>query len=354
MANNVYGKYSFQIINPANQVLADLSAMASDREVKLVRNGTYTAQFSLDLLAFEKYCRDINTPPQSILGIGQNVLQVSRGDVVIYTGLIERISAKVDKKPKISVYSVGWLEVFKYRFTAALVQHTSKNYGNIMWDTIATSQALSNGSWMITQGTNQTTDLRDKKHENKNIKDALVDITNLSDGPDFEFTPNRIFNVYTEIGAQRDEFEFNYPGNIKEFTVDKDAKNMANYVLVRGQGIGDAQLTSIQQDTDSQAQFHLRQYILDKSDVQEVATLDRHGLEYISTHKLPIEVVSMTLDGNKSPAFGSYGIGDRVKTVISELVLFENINAYYRIDEINLGIGEEDEEDVKLKVALYV
>jgi hypothetical protein len=353
MANNVYGKYSFQIISPANQVLADLSAMASNREIKLVRNNTYTAQFTLDLMGFEKYCREINTPPQSILGIGQNILQVSRGDVVIYTGLIERISATVDTKPKITVYSVGWLEVFKYRFTATLVQHTSKTYGQIMWDTIDTSQLLDNGSWGITRGADQTTDLRDKKHENKNIKDALVDITNLSDGPDFEFTPDRIFNVYTKIGAQRDEFEFNYPGNIKALTVDRDAKNMANYVLVRGQGIGDAQFLDIEVDTDSQAQFHLRQYILDKSDVSDTTTLQKAGIEYIQTHKLPIEVVSLTLDGNKSPAFGSYGIGDRVKTVVSELVLFENINDYYQIDEINLSIGENDEEDVKLKVVLY-
>lgn len=349
---NLYGKYTFEILDINNHLLADISSFAKKRALKFVRNNTYTASFDLDLHAFEKYCRAIDVLPNSILGVGQNVLRVKRLDTVMYTGLIDSLTASVEERSSIKVRSVNWLELFRYRFTAALVQHTNKTYGQIMWDTIDTSQLQDYGSWGVTRGVDQTTALRDKKHEYKNVKDALTDITKLDDGPDFEFSSSRVFNVFTEMGVTKTEFEFTFPGNIKSISVDRTSKDIANYLLVRGQGIGDAQLKTTVEDAGSKANYHLRQQILDKSDVSELTTLTKHGNEYLATHSDPLEIVNITLDGNKSPFVGSYWIGDRVPMLVNDLQIFD-INGLYRIDEMNIDLGDGDDEEIGVKLSLW-
>ncbi len=348
----VYGKYTVEILDAANRVIAELSEIATGKSMKFVRNGTYEASFSMDLYSFEKYCKEIDTPPLSILGAGINTLRIKRLETVLFAGMIEKIGTSVGTKSSLTVRALGWLEYFRYRYTADLIQHTSKTYGAILRDTITNAQAVANGSLNVTLGTDDTTGTHDKKHEYKNVKDALIEITELSDGPDFEFTPTKVFNVYTSMGAQRSEFEFNFPGNIKEFSVDYDSTRIINQAIVRGSGTGPAQNVQTSNNSPSQIAYRLRQAIMDKSDVEETAILVAHGVEAVDVYGGVVSVLALTMDGNQEPYIGSYWLGDRVKVAVTDLDIFQEIQDYYRIDEINVSIGDNDNEDVKLKVAL--
>lgn len=352
MSLGINSKYSVEVVDQTGAVIADLTGLAGNRKLLFVRNGTYEAEFSLDLDSFEKLGRDTNVNPRSMLSTGKYECVIKRLGVPLFAGRIVFDGSDFGEQVKTMVKVDGWFNLFKDRRTSISRSFTSTDAGQIAWTLINESQLMTYGSFGITQGTITTSQNRTRLYEFANIRDALIQLSEVENGIDFEFTPSKVFNVYyPSMGVERTEIELIYPGNIKNLSITTDATQLMNYIVARGQGLGAGQLYDIRQDTNSQATFGLKQTVLDFSDVPDITTLQELADEQLRLYKDPLEILQLTLDGNIEPYVGSYWLGDRVMVTIEGYKRYDHIvRRLYRIDEIDISIDDFDNESVELKL----
>lgn len=349
---NIESKYSIELLDENGNLVAELAGKATNRSISLVRNGSYQAEWKLDLDTLEKYARKTQVNTGSILAIGKHQARIKRQGVPIFSGQISFYETELSDKKEITIKVLGWLDLLKDRYTSIERVFTAEDAGSIAWTLIDESQSFANGSFGITQGTIQTSVPRNRTYEWKNIKEAIIQLSEVYNGFDFEFGWDKRFSVfYPSMGIQRDTIEFRYPGNVKTAKVTTDGTQLLNYAVVRGQGLGEGQLIDIRQDAASQINYKLRQAIKDYSEIPDITILQALGDEDVRVMKDPLEIIELTIDGNRQP-LGSFWVGDKVKVVMEGIVLYEHINSYYRIDEINVSIDEMDNEDITLKLTL--
>lgn len=352
MSLGIDSKYSVEIQDQSGQIIADLTGLAADRKLTFIRNGSYEAEFSINLDSLEKLCRGTNTSPRSLLSTGRYDCLIKRLGVSFFAGRIIYDGSDFGEQVKETIKVDGWLNLFKDRYTSISRLFTNVDAAQIAWTLISESQAISYGGLGIVAGTLTASQIRTRLYEFKNIRDALIQLSQVSNGIDFEFTPSKVFNAYyPSMGAERTELEFIYPGNIKNLSISTDATQLMNYIVARGQGFGEGQLYDVRQDTTSQSLYGLRQAILDFSDVQNITVLQQLADEQLLHLKDPLEILQLTLDGNLEPYVGSYWLGDRVAVTIEGYKRYDHIiRKLYRIDEISITIDEFDNENVALKL----
>lgn len=354
MSQNLSSLYSIDVFGPTDNLIADLTGMAILRNLTIERNGIGGANFDIDLFGFEEYCRNkIYIPPMSILYPNVNWVKIRRGNKYLFSGQINY--AKPTLKESQSIINVkvpGQLNLFKKRFTAAERIFTGVDAGTIASTLLSESQALTNGDYGITAGTIQTSVNRDRLYTGyKCISDAIIELSQVINGFDFEFTYDKKFNVYyPNIGTDRTgEITFEYPGNIKSIEYEYDGETMVNEDILLGSGI-----TRVRNESVYQATFKLRQQRDDQPDIITTQTLDDKGDEVLRLYKnLNPVITSLELFGNKEPFIGSYWIGDRVKIKTSSLQTFNPINNQtYKIDSISINLDENMSEIVSLGLSL--
>lgn len=197
----------------------------------------------------------------------------------------------------------------------------------------------------------------------KKIDQAITDMTNTLNGVDISFSISidpvtnymqKFFNVfYPGQGINNTGLPFNYPGNIKKIDKQKDGTTQGNEIIVRGQGSGIAQLVDTVRDIGSIQIYSTRQIVQDESDVSDDGTLVSLGNETLRTQKIVLDLPQIVLDGSKSPAPGSYGVGDTIALSISGPPLIEELNnTQYRIEEISTTINDDDQEEVTITISL--
>jgi hypothetical protein len=352
MSLGIDSKYSVELVDQTGLTVVDITGLASDRKLRFIRNGSYEAEFSINLDSLEGLGLAVNVSPATMLSTGRYDCVIKRRGVPLFAGRVVFDSSDFGETVKETVKVDGWFNLFKDRYTSINRLFTSTDAGQIAWTLISESQALTYGSLGITQGTITTSQNRTRLYEFKNIRDAIVQLSEVENGIDFEFTPDKVFNVYyPSMGVERTELELIYPGNIKNLSISTDASQLKNYIVARGQGLGEGQLVDVIQDTDSQALYGLRQAVMDFSDIPDITTLQQLAGDELDNFKNPLEILQVTLDGNQEPYVGSYWLGDRVMVTLEGYRRYEHIvRKLYRIDEIDITIDEFDNESVGLKL----
>lgn len=354
MAQNRDSKYSIEVQTSTGSTIADFSGRARDRKIHMARNDSHGAEWKLDHNTLEKYARDISVNAASLFSEGQNQALIKRLNVPLMSGQIQYGQGSLGETKEVNTRVVGWLDLFDKRQTAIeKIFVAGTDIGAAAWEAINDSQSLTNGSYGIIMGTLQDCPnlVVDALLEFKSIKELLQDLSSRVNGFDFEFTWDKRFNIYSpRSGVIREELEFIYPGNIKNIKPSRDSSTVINYAIVRGQGVGEGLMYTVSQDTDSMAAYGRRETVLDFADIPDEDTLQALGDEQIAKLKDPLEVVEITLDGNRKPFVGSYVLGDTIKVKIEDSVLYSYVTGYYRIDDITITIDDEDNEEVVLKL----
>lgn len=262
-------------------------------------------------------------------------------------------------RTNLSIDVVGWLELFSQRVTGVSTSPSTWYYsntdaGSIAWGLINESQNETNGDFGITQGNIQTSVNRDRKeYDYDNIRDAIIALSEVENGFDFEITPEKVFNVYyPKIGQSKPDVVFTFPGNIRSLSFGRDGGLMGNQIIAVGSGFGDDRTQQIVDDTVLQSAYNLRQRVITRNNVQTEATLLEHANEELRVRKSFLDIPVVELDGNIDPQFGSYDIGDEVEIDISEqLEIFSPVNGKFRIEEIRLTVDSNGQEIVKLALS---
>jgi hypothetical protein len=357
MPQNILARYSIESYDPSGNLMGDLTGIVSVQGLLFERNRSPSATLSADLFKMEDYAKKLNINPLDLLNVNRSEIRVRRYDKYLFAGQVSNIEPQISgDQATIAVGVSGWLDLLGQRYTGNNEVFSSVDAGAIAWDLIEDSQALTHGNLGITSGLIQTSVNRDRTYNGKNIKDALIELSEVINGFDFEITWDKKFNVYYPYqGMDRSaDLRFEYKNNIKSIDVPRDGTKMINYVIARGAGQGDAQISDTEQDTASQTTYGLRQSILDYPDVIEAATLAAHANGQIASYKNIIDMPVIVLNGSLPPALGSYWLGDQIILTVPDLQTFSYLkDVKYKIDKISVKVDAEEQEEVELSLSVF-
>jgi hypothetical protein len=292
------------------------------------------------------------------LYIGVTRLLIYRASKLIWAGVIWEITE--DAQDDEGTVNVQCTEIFhilsEKRYTSN--SYTSTDAGQIAWGLINTTQGLSGGNLGITQGTIEATQNRDRAYLDEKIGEKIIQLTEVINGFDFLITPSiknntlGVFNVSAKIGATLTSFRLEYgeglKNNIQSWSRKRTLSDMFNSVIVEGEGLGDARLTSTETDTALITAIGLLEGRIQEKSVNQQTTLDTRADEFIRVRKTEQPLYDITVN-NAYDDFGKYDVGDIVPVRIKYGYI--DMNTTMRIYGIDVRISDAGEEVIKLTIS---
>lgn len=283
-----------------------------------------------------------------LISLRRYITKIYRDDSLVWAGeqVVNRGSLTPNSNNKASITSHEFLEQLAHRYTGAYRRFDGVDAGTIAWTLIDESQSLTNGDYGITEGTIEATKNRDRTYENKNILDAIIDLSKVIEGFDFELTPEKVFDVYEQKGIDRTTTTvFEYGTNIQEVSVEENFGNPFNSTIVVGE---DNRVERT--NTTAASIYALRQSLLNATGVTDDDSLDDKGDANNRKFKAPLLSVSFSQVPDTIPAFGSIALGDIVKIRVNRGIY--NVDNNFRVYGFNVKVGADNKETVAYTVGL--
>ena len=294
--------------------------------------------------------------PLDFLQTGIQQIIVARKGVIICAGQLDYWEADFSDadSPVVNIKAHGWLSLLSYRTVTTEYDGDDANF--IARDLITTTQALTNGNFGITLGHSATgtNTYAQKIFTDAIISDAIIQMSEEASGFDFNFTWDKVFNIYWPvIGVQQDFILFTYPGNILSMNISSDSTKITNSLLGRGQGNANSQFQDTESDSTSQTTYKLRQAIKDYPDVLSQDQLVNLTQAEILYYKNPLILHSITYDGSNvaCPAIGTYSVGDQIRIFVKQLQVYSDLQSFFTIDQITIDLLDENDFE-KVTLAL--
>jgi hypothetical protein len=293
--------------------------------------------------------------------LGVTRLLIYRGNILIWSGVVWEMeeNASIDE----GTVNIQCTEIFhilsEKRYTSNT--YTATDAGQIAWGLINTTQGLTGGNLGLTQGTIEATQNRDRTYLDEKIGEKIIQLTEVNNGFDFLITPsikiNTLgeFNVYSKRGITITDIKLEYGdglrNNIQVWRRAKTLSHMANSIVVEGEGLGDAKVTSTITDTVLIEAVGLLEDRKQEKSISVQATLDTRAAEVLRVKKTEQPIYDLTLN-NAYDDFGRYDIGDIVLVKIKSG--YVNINTNMRIYGIEVRVADGGEEQIKLTVSTII
>lgn len=346
-------KYRVEIYNGTGQLLADVSDFATSKKIQKKRNRADVISVNFDVNKAKEMSKRIGMQFWDLFALNVNEIRIYRNDTVLTAGQLAYGRPQMTGgRGMVEFKAIGWLDLFAKRFTPQNVRYDNTDGGLIAWNIIDASQQLENGNFGIQQGTIQTSVPRDRSYSDKNIRDAIIELSEVINGFDFEITWNKFFNVYyPKIGSRRTDIAFTYPGNIIDIAFERDGMKLANEIIAKGAGFGDDVIRTTAEDETSRGVYKLRQDIISYNDISRLETLQEHADGERDVKKYYRDVPDIIVDGSVEPQLLNYNIGDEIKVVTEEQDIFKPVNDYFRIDAMDIDINENNKETVRIRLA---
>jgi hypothetical protein len=209
---------------------------------------------------------------------------------------------------------------FNKRFTAKLLNYTNTNIGTIASGLITTVLARTNGLLGITVGSSTGNITRSRTYEYKSVSQALIELSQLIGGFDFDFSPtvdtsNRltgiVFNTYANrSGSVRSDLNpLSLGKNIKQIAF-RTSQDIENNSIAEGAGTGENVIFSTLDYGASQLGYTRREVILSLKDASLVETVGYYNQTYLNQASVERYLMDLELYQDKEPSYGTYGLGD--------------------------------------------
>lgn len=350
--------YSFEIWNDNGELLADLTGLAHSRSFTVSKNLPEQISFTVGLNEIEELARDTGVPIETLINPGVNEIRIRRDSEYLLGGKMDVAEVSIDgDRRNLLIRASGFLNLFDDRYVGQTTTRTfsATDAGTIAKTLIDEAQAETNGDFGVDTHTSwiEATVNRDKSYERVKVKDAILELASMAGGFDFEFTYDKKFKVYNQIGEDRTDLVFDYPGNIRNLTLPIDSTKLANRIIVRGAGFGgSSQAQTTVEDTVSQGTYKIRTAIVELPSETVEANMTAKGEEVIRIYALPLKIPSVTLDGRTAPRVGAdFWVGDSIKLSIQQVDILETLTAIWRVEEIRVDVDDNDVEVISLKLA---
>jgi hypothetical protein len=196
-------------------------------------------------------------------------------------------------------------------------------------------------------------DTRQRTYDIQNVKDGIVNLTKLeNDNFDFEFTADKVFNVYLRLGSDKPEVELVYPQNISSIKVNRDASTLANKIIGLGSGIGAERLETHAVSYTSAAAYRIRERTETFNSVQEQSTLDANTIGKLTIYQDIYEVPAITVDANHLD-INNVKLGDAISVRVDGSTFVTSIDGMYRIVGMTINVDTNFNEAISLDLEVW-
>lgn len=347
------GKYEFELWINGVQV-GDITKLMQNRHFSKTRNASEELGFTMSLTAFEDYCATLGAVPSAILETYVTDIRIKRNSEYYFGVHVVDMQYNLEESGiTVEVKATGFLDLYADRYVTKT--YTATERVAIALDLIATTQlGDSSNDFGTDAGPQQysTGLLSDREYTDQNVRDGLVNLTNLSDGVfDFRFNYDRSIETFAQIGSDRPESKFTYPYNIKGGRIAHTATSLWNYIIGLGSGFGEEALRTETADGASRANYKTRQKIVSFNSITEQQTLDENSYAYLQKVKNILELPTFSVSGEFAD-LDIIGIGDRVPIeVVGHTAL--PLSGTYRIEKLSVDLDENDAENIAITVDNY-
>ncbi len=294
-----------------------------------------TASFSFDVANIKPISDYYSITPEFIFsGSYREIELYDSANVKIFAGYVAEAQFDVGENSSgtISVIAKGFFSLLEKRFTDGEEIYTSEDSGDIAWDLILDSQALTYGDFGITRGVHPTTKDRDRTFRYKNIAEAIKKMSadEVKDGYDFDINTLKQFNIYYPKGTER--YIYLEEGfNIDSYTIRKTfIDGMINQVIVTGSGDDATNQLVVTRDSDVgyKSAFFLLQDVLSEPDIIETTTLNDKGDAVLDEFQSPRYTINVNCR-YENPLWTDFSTGDWLNVYIPSF----SVNNTYRVSK---------------------
>lgn len=341
-------EYKIEVYSKNGKCLGDIRHLAQGLKWSEQRNAAEAVSFRMDLARYEEYVKKTGMRPYDFMDAGTTDIRVVRdGKDRVGAHLIKAAFSPNDPSVDIELSFTGYLNYLKDAYVDADYDKTRQ--GDIAWGVINQYQGKQDGDFGIRRGrfTSLGKNPRQRHQKRANVKDFLVRLSNVIDGPDFQFTPDKKFNTFDAMGSYRPDIRLSYPGNVASFGFERSVDSLANYVIGIGSGNGDDAPSTYATDPYSRKALYRREKIVAFSSVVRETTLQENTNGVLELLKDVRELPSFTLSDGVLD-LNDVGLGDTIYIEMNGYIMFEHIRGFYRIEKIEVNVDENDAEEITL------
>lgn len=342
-------KYAIEIWSKDGIPIADIRQICTSFSWSKTLNGSESVGFTVDLKRLEDILQasGYGGDPFGFMEVGRCDIRIKRNGKYIvganiyrfnYTSSFNSITMRVE--------CVGYLNFYKTQYISA--EYTDTPQQDIMWDVISRCNEKTGGDYGIRRGTHSGESVnRDRSYERKEVASLIQQMSNVINGCDFEFTPDKLFNTYQTKGTYRPSVRLTYPGNIQSFNFTRTLDKVANYVYGIGSGTGNEAVQSQAEDVNSEDYLYRREKISIWNSVTDQDTLNEHTDSVLHAGSEIIELPNITLRDNELD-MSEIDTGDTVKVILGGFASISHVSGDYRITSIVCNVDDNDSEEVTL------
>lgn len=344
--------YEIEIWGKNGQPLADIRQYCSGLSWSKTLNGSETLTFNIDLNRFESLLTTLgfSADPFGFFDVGRCDVRVKRnGEYLLGTNVYRFNYSTNDPSVQVVVECVGYLNFYKTQYVTADFSQVAQH--QILWSVIDQCNQKTGGDFGVRQGTHTGAVVkRDRHYNRKEVASLIEQMSNVINGCDFSFTPDKLFNTYEAKGVYRPSIVLYYGtgGNIQTFSVSRSIEKVANFIYALGSGNGDDVVEYDSEDASSENYLYRRERVLTWNSVTQDSTITEHSQAALHALKDIIEIPTVTLR-NDVLDLSVVDVGDTVIVSLDSNITLKHINGDYRIETITCQVDDNDSEAVTLQ-----
>lgn len=348
-------RYSIEVWHKDGYPLGDISSFVTNFSWQKTLNDAESLNISIDMARFSQYLTDVGyaNRPYEFLEIGRSDIRIKRNGKYILGANVAQIGYTANNTSvTMALACYGYLNYYKYRYYTG--NYTQWNQADILNDVIIKCNAKPGGNYGVTRGdTFGTATKRDRSYELKEVKSLFTQMSEVLNGVDFEFTPDKKLNIWNTAsackGVYRPDVVLEYPRNIKGFNFYRTGSNVGNHVIAVGKAPseGDKPIVEVS-DTDSENYLFRREKMVTYNSVSDENTLTQHANAVLHYTKDIIETPNITV-GDNVLDLSELNTGDTIKVNMRGDIALQNVTGDYRIKSIQCKVDQNMAEEVSLK-----
>lgn len=342
-------KYAIEIWSKDGIPIADIRQICTSFSWSKTLNGSESVGFTVDLKRLEEIlgASGFRNDPFGFMEVGRHDIRIKRnGKYIVGTNIYRFNYTSSDNSVTLRVECVGYLNFYKTQYISG--EYTDTPQQDIMWDAISQCNEKTGGDYGVRLGIHSgDTVKRDRKYERKEVASLIQQMSNVINGCDFEFTPDKKFNTYQTKGTYRPSVRLVYPGNIQSFNFTRTLDKVANYVYGIGSGSGEEAVQSQAEDPNSEEYMYRREKISLWNSVTDQDTLNEHTDSVLHAGANIIELPNITVRDNELD-MGEIDVGDTIRVFLGGFASISHVSGNYRITSINCNVDDNDSEQVSL------
>lgn len=346
--------YRIELWDIDGEKVLDISHLVTP-EIELKLNDADVVTFKLDLKQFTDLCDSVNILPRNVLYPAKSNIVIWRNGLILTAGEVSIADTEKDGNGNktLNITVDGWLNYFANRFIKKDYVDTERS--EIAWDAIDTAQSVTNGDYGVVLGDTATTFNSDLTADYKDVKSIIQRYTYARPTTyDFDIlteiqdrTIVKVFNTYLRKGSDKPHINLVDPFNCNFNRIRRSSDTLANRVIGLGSGIGEERVESVQEDTDSQLNYLVREKKQTFNSVVEEETLD-NNIEGILENSKGVLVL---FDAEPYPGtidLGTTIVGDSLTCTMENDPYNDDVAGVFRIYNIKISLDINRSENVTL------